>query len=270
MSARTWSAIRNTGHTRESAQNKPHSSSPPGHLHLWSHRRIVSLPTTLRSKSTRALIKSDLSQHRATPYVYHSKSAPNSETSASQDHTTQTSVLERRTLHSKTSALRTSYTSIKCSQSAEPANIRSFKRSNMQASRYHVYERESLKPNQYCNWHQVRNKIQAISSQEPSSVDSRTQSNSLQSGQNKFQSSQAKHSGCTNSHGQYNRHKASYQNQETPFCTIGNPEQYSSLVHQIKRPIKLRSRQTRNKDSKSPSKAHVTIAQALHLLSIGK
>ena len=81
----------------------------------------------------------------------------------------------------------------------------------MQASTYHVYEREQLKPNQY-----------------------------------------------------YNRHKASYQNQKTDLCTIRNPEQYSSyldsraLLHQIERQIKLRSRQTRNEASKSPSKAQST------------
>ena len=47
-------------------------------------------------------------------------------------------------------------------------------------------------------------------------------------------------------------------------CTIRNPEH---LVYQIKRQIKLRSRQTRNKDYKPPSKAHATIAQTLHMLS---
>jgi hypothetical protein len=58
----------------------------------------------------------------------------------------------------------------------------------MQASTYHVYKRESLKPNQYYKRQQVTNNIQGTSSQEPPSIKSRTQSNSIQADKNKFSS----------------------------------------------------------------------------------
>ena len=110
-------------HTQESAQNKPHSSSLPGQTNISSNRLLalynaiifIHTPTV-----TRVLIsasQTNLHSTHSKPYepprtqsVYRSKSAPNSETS--QGHTTQTSVLERRTFRSKTSALQRSYTSI--------------------------------------------------------------------------------------------------------------------------------------------------------------
>jgi hypothetical protein len=146
-------------HTREWAQNKPHLSSSPEYPHLTIESSSCPQRYDLHAP-TRALIlneslyrphKSHLSQRRATPYVYHSKAAPNSEIPASQERTTQTSVVERRPNATKAPS--------------RPTSIPS----NMQASTCHVYKRiESLKLNQYYKRQQVRNNIHGASSQEPS------------------------------------------------------------------------------------------------------
>ena len=124
----THDSVMQYRHTRESAQNKPHSSFPPWQTHISSNCLLAHRAATLRSscthrRSTGALIineslyrlyKSRLSQRRATPYIYRSKSAPNSEIPESHHHAIQNPVLEHQTFQSKTSAIQMSHTSIKC------------------------------------------------------------------------------------------------------------------------------------------------------------